>query len=332
MKKTIAVIYGGEGLEHDVSVMGYRNLSGLINREKYDLYEIFIDRSGAWYFIRADESYPTFPVKLGDKSGFLVGGRIICCDVAFPLLHGDMGEDGNIQGLLRAAEIPFVGEDARVGAICSDKDATKRIAESLGISVAEGITLVDATLDEALTRVRETLSYPLFVKPATLGSSFGASAVFSEEELVIAYKRAKELDRRVLIERLVSPKRELECAVLGVRSGFVITAPGEIIISGSYGYNEKYKQPTRLSVRADIPDGVARKIADASSRLVFGLGIRSMSRIDFFLSGDKLILNEINTMPGLTGGSLYLKMLAEHGIAPEMAIDTLIDSALERAV
>ncbi len=330
MKKTLAVIYGGAGREHDVSVMGYRNLVRIIEGAGYGIYEIFIDRSGAWYYIHGDESYPTFPVRLGATSGFLVRGRVLPCLCALPLLHGDMGEDGNIQGLLRSSGIPFVGEGTLTGALASDKAYTKTVAESAGVPTVKGITLIDEPIESAIETVERELDYPVFVKPASLGSSVGIGRAGTRDELVSAYSDALSFDKRVLVEELVSPKRELECAVLKTPSGFVITPPSEIIISGEYGYNEKYKLMTRLEVVSDVSSSVKDKLHEYCERLIHAMGIESMSRIDFFLSENNIFFNEINTMPGFTKDSLYLKMLGEVGIPPERVIDTLVNSALVR--
>ena len=330
MKISLAVIYGGQGREHEVSVMGFKSLSQMIRKEKYKLHEIFIDKSGAWYYIHGDESYPTFPVRLGGKRGFLVSGRIIPCDIAFPLLHGDMGEDGNIQGLLTSVGIPFVGEGTRTGALTSDKAYTKIIAESVGVPTVRSVTLFKLPTEEAAEKIEREIGYPVFIKPASLGSSFGASGAASRDELAGAYGLAASLDERVLAEELVSPKRELECAVLKTGDGFVITPPSEIIISGEYGYNEKYKGGTPLRVSADVSEEIASTLRGYCGRLIDALGIESMSRIDFFLSGDRIFFNEINSMPGFTKDSLYVRMLEGVGIASCEVIDILVANAVEK--
>ena len=331
MRISLAVIYGGAGREHDVSVMGYRNLVRNIDKEKYEVLEIFIDKSGAWYFIRGDESYPTFPVRLGDKSGFLVSGRLVSLDVALPLLHGDMGEDGNIQGLLTSAGIPFIGEGTRTGALTSDKSYTKTVSGALGIPTVKSLTLTDEYCERAIDAMESVIGYPAFIKPVSLGSSVGASGAYSRDEALLAYSRARALDTKVLIEELVSPKRELECAVLKYGDSYTVTPPSEIMIDGEYGYSEKYKLGTRLEVEADIPEEIKRKLNEYCHVLIDGMGIYSMSRIDFFLSRDRIFLNEINTMPGFTKDSLYLKMLDRAGIPCPSVIDALVESAMERS-
>ena len=153
MRKKLALIYGGTGLEHDVSVLGAKNLKNLINTEKYEVCEVFIDKSGNWYLSAGDECYPTFPVKLSGKSGFLRAGGILTCDVAFPLLHGDGGEDGSIQGALATAGIAFVGEDFSTSALALDKINTKIIAGSLGIPTVDYLPLNDVN-DTEKARLR----------------------------------------------------------------------------------------------------------------------------------------------------------------------------------
>jgi D-alanine-D-alanine ligase len=330
MKKTIALIYGGEGAEHDVSVMGYNNLRRILDKDKYSIIDVFINRSGDWYIMRENESYPTFPVRMMGKQGFLKCGKIVSCDCAFPLLHGDMGEDGNIQGLLRSAGIPYVGEKTRVGSLTSDKSDTKLIARSLDIPTARWhVFRKNTDAHEAAGIAEENIGYPMFIKPTGLGSSVGASAVRSREDFFDAFKKVSaDLMSDVLVEELITDKRELEVAYINISGNIITTAPSEIILGGTYGYDEKYKLGTKTAVCANVPEYVNQTLQEYSRRLITGIGLSSMSRIDFFLSCGKIMFNEINTMPGFTKDSLYLRMLDYRGISPIDAIDALIDRAL----
>ena len=330
MKKTIALLYGGAGAEHDVSVLGFNNSLGIFNREKYDVVPIFIDKDASWYIIEGDLRIPTFTVRVKGKAGFWKNGKIIHVDCVFPLLHGDLGEDGVIQGYLAAMGIPFVGEGVSVGSLCIDKAYCKAVAESLGVPVARyKVFRRGVTSSDALETVKSELGLPVFVKPTGLGSSVGASMADTAEKFINAFLSASLLgDGGVICEELITEKRELECALLVTDTGTVVTYPSEIIIDGTYGYNEKYKQKTRTCVIADVDKTVKERVVEYSYRLASGIGIGAMARIDFFLSKERVIFNEINTMPGFTEDSMYLKMLESFGIPPEKAVEILVDRAI----
>ena len=329
MKKRIALIYGGRGCEHDISVLGSKNFKKLLDRDKYELTEVFVDKSGDWYIIKGGDAYPTFPIRLSGKSGFWRAGGILPCDVAFPLLHGDGGEDGTIQGALITAGIPVAGEGCAVSAMALDKACTKLIAKECDIPSARHVLLRDISDTSAAGRICEgQLGYPMFIKPNSLGSSHGASAVYTPDEFDGIYKTAFSLSPDIIAEELITDKRELEVALLGTRNGYVITPPGEIAISGTYGYKEKYKMCTKTHVVADVPDSICNTLTDYTLRLAKRMGIRLVSRFDYFLSGGKILLNEINTMPGFTDSSLYLAMLQKAGIPEMRAIEEIIEGAV----
>jgi len=331
MKKHIALLFGGRGREHEVSLAGYKTLRRHLDSQKYRVTDIFIDKNGDFYIENTDgEKYPTYPVRLLGKSGFLHGSKLITPDVVFPLLHGDFGEDGRVQGLLECSGLPFVGEGTRVGALASDKAYTKAVAERLGIPVSPYLVFRGGISGEDAERaVSKTLPYPVFIKPTGLGSSFGAASAGSRAEFLAAYSAAASLGD-VIVEGLIGNKRELECAFLYYKGERVVTPPAEILLTGTYGYREKYKLGTRTKTVADVTPEISRLAREYSLRLVSEIGIFSLSRIDFFLSGDKLIFNEINTLPGLTEDSMYLKMLRTAGFTEECVTDALIERALER--
>ena len=331
MRKTVALIYGGRGCEHEISVLGSKNFKKLIDKEKYRLIEIFIDKSGDWYLITDGESYPTFPVKLSGKSGFLHAGGVIHCDVAFPLLHGDCGEDGTVQGTLITAGIGLAGEGCGSSALALDKINTKIIAEACGIPTAKFVALRNVGQNEAKEKCESLLGYPLFIKPNSLGSSYGACAVHTAEEFDSAYKAARALSRDIIAEELIVNKRELEVAYLNTALGEIISHPAEIIIGGTYGFTEKYKKLTQTRTVAEVGSTVASTLKEYTVRLAHLMGICRMARFDYFLAGDKILLNEINTMPGFTDSSLYLAMLKSTGIPEERAIKSLIDAATEHS-
>ena len=328
MKRLVALIYGGRGCEREVSRMGYRCVSGLFDREKYELLGVEIDERGDWYVCEGECRTATYPIRVGGRGGLLLRDRIICPDAAFPLLHGDMGEDGCIQGLLSATGIPYVGEGVRVGAVASDKYLTKLIARAVGIPTVREVC-IDGREDPCLSasRVVRELGLPVFVKPTSLGSSVGAREAYTEEELGSAIADARVRGGRVMAEEPVRPKRELECALL-VRDGeYFVTPPGEILCADTYGYAEKYGGVTATATVADVSEEVSLGVREYARLLAEALGVEVMGRFDFFLYGERLVFNEVNTMPGMTGESLYLRMLEASGMPPAQVLDVLVSRA-----
>ena len=325
-KKQIALFFGGRGYEHSVSVSGAKNLLSLIDRERYGIYTVFIEKSGKMRLTTPDLEVgeAVFPI-LADGRGALLteAGERLQIDCAFPLLHGDFGEDGTIQGLLASCRIPFVGADTRASAICLDKAATKALAEALGIPTVPWRLL---TGGEDYT----DLELPLFIKPTGLGSSVGASPAHSRVELIAAIRSAVSLGcGRVLAERLISPIRELECAYFSAQGEQIVSYPGEILCDGFYSYERKYStEAAGTSARADVSRELAERMREHTRRLCQAIGVRHLARVDFFLSGDALYLNEINTMPGMTASSLYPRLLERSGISPAEAINRMISDAI----
>ncbi len=332
-RKRIALIYGGAGAEHEVSLMGAEHLLGLIDREKYIPYPILITKGGAW--LAEGDPEREIRIRLGERGGTLTeGDKAIPIAAAFPLLHGDFGEDGCVQGLLECARIPYVGSRVTAGALSADKILTKDVARTLGIPVARGVEITDALPSaQAMSLAEGEVGYPMFIKPSGLGSSVGAHAVFCRDEFAPAYLDATECGTgRVLIEEYIEDKREIECAYLSYGGRDIFTHPGEILSSGFYDYSEKYSEDSRTKtlVRADIPKSVAERIIRFSRMLVLHIGIRHLARIDFFLSGTEVLFNEVNTMPGFTASSLYPALIGELGISGTELITSLIEGAIGR--
>lgn len=327
-KPTVALIWGGEGQEHDVSCLGAEYVGELIDGTKYELCRIYIDKKGVWH-LDGEDGAPVYPLPTDDGGGIRVKDSFIRLDAAIPLLHGDMGEDGAIQGALRTAHIPFVGADTVTGAVCIDKGYTKAVASSLGIPTAKGRYYVGEDLDEFVELAEGEVGYPMFVKPARLGSSIGAAPVRSRAELCHAFEQAKALGSgRILIEELLEDKRELELAYFSVPEQTIISHPAEVLSEGFYSYESKYKMPTKTLTRAELPQKICERMQEYSARLVKALGLRHLARIDFFLVRDRLLFNEINTMPGFTKSSLYPRIIEAHGIDPKRLVSLLVDDAL----
>ena len=322
-KLQIALIYGGRGAEHAVSLSGAEYVMSVLDGGKYDILPILIERDGRWILYGGE----VCPICFGGSSGLYNGDRILPIDCVIPLLHGEYGEDGRIQGALDTAGIPYIGADTVAGGVCIDKGITRAIARAHGIPTAQGITLPrHASLDDARAAV-ESIGYPIFIKPTRQGSSIGASAVWEDEELPSAFARAA-IYGAVLIEELVTGKRELEVGILSHKGRCTVSPVGEVLCHGFYDYDKKYGGATGTVCPADIDDRTAEKIKKYALTLTDAIDIRGTARIDFFLSGDKVLFNEINTMPGFTRDSLYPELMRAAGIPTARLFDLLIGDAI----
>ena len=336
MKKRIALIYGGEGHERSISLLGARCINKLLDKEKYDTVPVFISHKGGWYVGGNDPfgampikgATPTFPVMLHGSSGLLISDGIMNIDAAIPLLHGDFGEDGIIQGALEAAHIPYIGCDVPSSAVCADKAYTKAVASSIGIKTAKWV--VEYRTDEeskrrAVREAEEKFSYPMFIKPTRLGSSIGASAVMCRHEFDAAYLSAAKHQCGVLIEELIPIDCEIECAYLYAKGKHLFAADGKVKTSGeTYSFKEKYVGG-KIHTQNDPKNPHKAKIEELSRMLVDALGIRGMARIDFFVTPDgEIYFNEINTIPGMTERSLYPALTENMGLLRGEFLDLLL--------
>ena len=347
-KKTVALIFGGTGCERDISVLSAKNLYPYFDKGKFRVLPVFIDESGAW-LTDADYSSPaldgfissakagkaayTHPVRLGIKRGFITECGIIECHSAFPMLHGDGGEDGAVQGALRTAGIATVGCDTLSSAVCLDKGFTKAVAESMNIPVVPWIYITEGDEESFICEAERAIGYPLFIKPSRLGSSVGAGIAKNRYELRRAFRAAREAGgERILAERFIENAREIECGFYSARGKLLFTDPGEISSSfGFYDYSSKYTAETHATVSdiSKIDSSTSEKIKEYARALVLRLGCMGMSRIDFFLDGcGNIYFNEINTIPGMTEGSLYPRLLARCGISTERMLTELIEDTL----
>jgi len=338
MKKRIALIFGGEGKESHISELSGANLAALM-KEKYELICIGIKEDGTWNIFtgeipaiadsswRADKNLiPTFPVLLGKESGFLSEGKIIPVDLALPCLHGDFGEDGIIQGALKSAHITYVGQDVYASAVSSDKGFCKLFARKLGIPTAKWCYFTDSDTEHALSTAEKELCYPMFIKPARLGSSIGAQMVKTRAEFARAFEDARTAcGGPVLVEEAVAFAYELECAFLmGKLSPNGIVMPGD----NFYSYDKKYGGKNLTTVAAP-PKRITRRVTELSERLIKYVGIKQLSRIDFFVTENgRIYFNEINVFPGMTPSSLYPALTEEMGLSRGEFIDVLVNGAL----
>lgn len=350
MKKSVAIMFGGQSSEHEVSLQSARNVINAIDRTRYDLTLIGIDKQGRW--LRFDESdyliNPTDPARIalstggrtlallpGSSGGQLLdvdsGQALARIDVVFPLIHGAFGEDGALQGLLRMLAIPFVGPDVLGSAACMDKDVTKRLLRDAGIEVAPFVVL-ERGESIGFSEVSAQLGLPMFVKPASQGSSVGVSKVTSEAGFQAALALAFEYDHKVLIEQGMTG-REVECAVLGNREPQASVC-GEVVANDEfYAYDTKYLNDgqARTDIPAQLSDELAGQVRDVALRAYRVLGCAGLSRVDFFVTDQGgIAINEINTIPGFTSISMYPKLWQASGLTYAGLIDRLIELALER--
>ena len=328
-RKRIALLYGGASNEHDVSLMGYEYVSELLSDTEYDVLPVYIGRDGTWSVTVREARLSAYPSAMLGGSLYTAQG-FIKIDAAIPLLHGDGGEDGSVQGALECAGIPYVGAGVCTSALCLDKAYAKAIAESLGIPTLRGVSINKGESAEgALAKCKEALSFPMFIKPRRLGSSVGAYPIPSEDEFLGCYPLAARAgDGLVLVEECLGDKRELECAFIEMDGERIITPPGEVLIDGFYGYGEKYSGRTHTEPRAGITEDIADALISYGIRLADAMLLRHLGRIDFFLSDGKIYFNEINTFPGFTKESLYPKMLERYGIHPRDALLSFVKDAL----
>lgn len=349
MKKRIAVIFGGQSSEHEVSCMSAVNVIGGLNREKYEIHMIGITKEGHWIYVEnvdkiRDDSWRDGEITAiispdHEKQGIwkVSGGtvEVVPIDVAFPVLHGKYGEDGTIQGLFEMSGIPYAGCGVLASAASMDKISTKIFADRLGVRQASYVADIARDLremDDTIARVEEKLGYPVFVKPSNAGSSQGVSKAHNREELKEALVLAKKHDHRVLIEENITG-REVECAVLGGQNPQA-SPVGEILAAAEfYDFDAKYNnEESRTVIDPDLPEAVKeeiRKNAVAIFRAVGGFGL---SRVDFFVEKDtnEVIFNEINTLPGFTNISMYPMLWEANGIKKEELLDRIIELAYER--
>ena len=329
MKPRIALLYGGASKEHDVSVMGYDYVSKLLDTEKYEILPVYIERSGRWSVTIKNRSVTAHPTSNMGGSLYTVYG-FIKIDAAIPLLHGDGGEDGSIQGMLECCGIKYVGASVAASAVCIDKVYTKAIAEYIGIPTLRHVAFSSPTdTDEALSLCIQRIGIPMFVKPRCLGSSVGAFPIYSADDFKKHFPASmNDGGNYVMVEPMLKNKRELECAFCEIGGKRVITPPAEVRSNGFYSYGDKYSRDTPTDEEADIPDDVKDKVIGYSRLLADAVGLRHLGRIDFFLSEGRVYFNEINTFPGFTNNSLYPKMLMYSGIDPKAALDGFLEDAI----
>ena len=343
----VGIIYGGRSGEHEVSVVSAASIFKHLDRARYDAVPVLIAKSGQWVLGgKAPEVLNAGAVGDADATGALqptepsaaVAGSGF--DVVFPVLHGPYGEDGTVQGLLELANVPYVGAGVLGSAVGMDKAIMKTLFAAAGLPIVPHLTVLRREWDRDKAsigkRAADHLRFPMFVKPANLGSSVGISKATSTAELDTAMDLAFQFDRKAVVEAAVPNTREIECAVLGNDEPEASVA-GEVIVThrdGFYSYEAKYLDPdgASLKIPADIPSATAQQVQRVSVEAFRALELSGMARVDFLLNGNSgdLYLNEVNTIPGFTAISMYPKMWEASGLPYPALLDRLIALALER--
>ncbi|MBL3655585.1 D-alanine--D-alanine ligase family protein [Fulvivirga sediminis] len=341
-KKSVAVIFGGKSVEHKISINSAKNVAEFLDKSAFETIFIYISTDGKWYLtdqINGDyhESDQLLLILDPTRKGFyhINGGKSILPDIVFPVLHGTDGEDGSIQGMLEAVNLPFVGTGVLGSSVSMNKLYSKRLLEAANIPVSNYISY--SYNEKHLISYREItdrLQSPFMAKAANLGSSVGVHKVTSEEKFKHALEDIFKFDKTVIFEEFVEG-RELECAVMG-NDDPQATFPGEIVVSSDYEfytYDAKYLDPeaAKLQIPAQVSEEIAANIQKLSIQSYKALACEDFARVDLFLKKNgEIIINEINTIPGFTNSSMFPMMWKERGLEFTPLLTKLIELALEK--
>lgn len=349
-KIRVGILCGGKSAEHEVSLQSAKNIIDAIDREKYEVVLIGIDKQGEWFLgdsaqflLNADNPKLIALNKTNELLSFTPGNNALVnlsndgstgpVDVVFPVLHGPYGEDGTMQGLLKLANIPFVGAGVLGSAVGMDKDVMKRLLHAAGIPIARYRAFHRSRRDRVdFDEIEDALGLPCFIKPANMGSSVGVSKATDREEFEAGVEEAFRYDHKIIIEEFIKG-REIECAVLGNQDP-IVSVPGEVLPQHDfYTYEAKYidENGAHLQYPADLPEHLVQEIQHLAIESFQAIECEGMARVDCFLTEhNTFIINELNTIPGFTKISMYPKLWEISGIPYTELIDRLIQLAIER--
>jgi D-alanine-D-alanine ligase len=355
-KMNLGVIFGGRSGEHAVSLMSARSVLNVLSPDKYNIIQIYITHQGNWLSgenvletVSLGKIGSLLPVVLVPEPGnnwiytIQVSGKekklvpLAKLDAVFPVLHGTFGEDGTLQGLLELADLPYVGAGVLGSSVGMDKALFKDVMRAHNIPVLDSITVtrsqIQRDIQGIMQQAEQVAGYPLFTKPANLGSSVGVSKCRHRSDLLEGLMDAARYDRRILIERGLEKAREIEVSVLG-NEELVASLPGEIIPSDDfYTYNAKYLDgASELLIPAPLPDEITEQIREVAKKAYQAVDCSGMARVDFLLDRktNSFYVSEINTIPGFTQISMYPKLWGAMGISYPQLIDRLVGLAMER--
>ncbi|WP_010529288.1 D-alanine--D-alanine ligase [Lentibacillus jeotgali] len=351
-KRKVGIIFGGKSAEHEVSLQSAKNIVDAIDKNKYEVVLIGIDKQGEWHindkssYLINEENPKLIQLNKSNESVAIVPGKtdhqliratdadvLDQLDAVFPIVHGTLGEDGSLQGMMRIANLPFVGTSVLGSAICMDKDIAKRLLKAAGINVAKGVAFSRAERDQIdFSSVKEEVGEPMFIKPANQGSSVGVSKVSTQADFDKAIEQAFQYDQKVVIEETLKG-REIECAVLGNEDP-KSSVPGEILPQTEfYSYESKYIDETgaELEMPAKLSETEVELLQNTAVKAFKTLECEGLARVDFFLTEDgQVYVNEVNTLPGFTRISMYPKLWEISGVPYPELIEQLIELAIDR--
>ncbi len=318
----VAVLSGGRSSEHDVSLASGESVRDGLLAAGHEVLHVLLERDGRW-------------MHDGAEVDLRAAGGLLGADVVFPVLHGPFGEDGTVQGLLELLDVPYVGSGVLASALCMDKILAKDVMAAAGVPQVRYVGLeheaFHADRNAALDGIAQ-LGLPVFVKPARLGSSVGIAKVVAGQDIDSALERAFAHDPRVIVEAH-SAGLEIECSVLGLAASADASRPGQIVLHGAdwYDYDAKY-QPGGMELRipADISEAAARRVGEIAVQAFRLSGCSGLARVDFFVDGEDVLLNEVNTMPGFTATSVYAKLWDASGLPYPQLVERLCALAVER--
>ena len=347
-KKKLGVIFGGMSTENEVSVMSANSILDKLDKERFEIYPIYIDKEGKWWKYLENGKKREFGEEIKDKEKIEnIVEYLKNLDVIFPVLHGLYGEDGTIQGLFELLKIPYVGCKVLASSVGMDKVYAKVVFAKAGLNQAtyeyvrkykDKYIYVDKNFNEKIVSLEEAsdiiiknMNFPMFIKPSNSGSSVGVRKTNNKKELMEAIEYAASFDRKVLIEEGIVGK-EVECAVLG-NEEVIASCVGEIKSADEfYSYDAKYKnEESKTEIPADLPKEISDEIRRNAIKAFKAIDGKGLSRVDFFVEDktNRVIINEINTLPGFTNISMYPKMFEASGISYKELLNKLIDLALE---
>lgn len=348
-KKTVAVLFGGQSSEHEVSCVSATTIISNIDKQIYDTVLVGITKDGRWLKVNTVEDITSgawregkvtavLSPDAGQKGLLLIEGdkvTVVKVDVVFPALHGLYGEDGTIQGLLELSKIPYVGCGVVASGVSMDKFYTKIIVDTLGIRQAKYVPVLKNQLhnmDSVVERVETALAYPVFIKPSNAGSSQGVSKAHDRDELIAGLKNAALHDRKILVEETIIG-REIECAILGGNEPKA-SGIGEILAAADfYDYDAKYNNAeSKTVISPELPAGVENEVRESAMKIFRAVDGYGLSRVDFFLEKgtNEVVFNEINTLPGFTSISMYPMLWEAKGIGKPQLVEKLLQLAFSR--
>lgn len=354
MKKKLVILFGGPSCEHQVSVVSAQSLLPAVDQTQYDLALVGITQAGDWRYCEGDEISQCLEGKVvSEAAGHSVmlnvrePGHWVCLDqpelkfdpvdVLFSVLHGQYGEDGVLQGIMEASQVPYVGCGVLASAAAMDKAIAKAVLKNAGIEVAKGSTLLKADYikspESAINALVAEHPFPLFIKPANMGSSVGISKVENNDALIGGLQHAFTFDHRVLVEQAVQDSHEVECAVLGNENPEA-SCVGEIIPAAEfYDYQAKYNNAaSKVVIPALLEADVSAKVQQQAIKAFKALDCKGLARVDFFVSKKAphdIIINEVNTLPGFTPISMYPQLWKQSGLSYQELVNQLIELAFE---